>query len=44
VSLETWESFLFGEVGAAAALGRLLFAAVSINIGRIIAVGFFSSR
>jgi len=44
VSPETWESFFLGEVGAAAALGGLLFVAVSINVAKIIEVPGLADR
>lgn len=44
MSPETWESFFLGEVGAAAALGGLLFVSLSINIDRIIKSGGLPER
>lgn len=44
MSPETWESFFLGEVGAAAALGGLLFVAVSINVAKIIDVPGLADR
>lgn len=34
--MEGWENFFLGQVGAAAALGGLLFVAVSLNLSRIL--------
>jgi hypothetical protein len=44
MSPETWESFFLGELGAAAALGGLLFVSLSINIERIIKSGGLPER
>src|SRR5579871_2207716 len=39
-----WESFFVAEVGAAAALGGLLFVAISLNLARILSVGGLPDR
>ena len=44
MSPETWESFFLGELGAAAALGGLLFVSLSINIERIVKSGGLPER
>jgi modulator of FtsH protease len=41
---EAWESFFLGQLGASAALGGLLFVAVSINLERILALPTLPSR
>jgi modulator of FtsH protease len=35
--MEGWDSFFLGQLGASAALGGLLFVAVSINLDRVLA-------
>jgi hypothetical protein len=44
MSPETWESFFLAEVGAAAALGGLLFVALSINVKQIVESGGLADR
>ncbi len=44
MSPETWESFFLAEVGAAAALGGLLFVALSINVKQIVEFGGLADR
>jgi hypothetical protein len=42
--MESWESFFLGQLGASAALGGLLFVAVSLNVTQISAVGGLADR
>ena len=44
MSPETWESFFLAAVGAAAALGGLLFVALSINVRQILEMGGLADR
>jgi hypothetical protein len=37
IVVESWESFFLGQVGASAALGGLIFVAVSLNLTKILA-------
>jgi modulator of FtsH protease len=42
--MEGWENFFLGQVGASAALGGLLFVAVSLNLARILALPRLADR
>jgi modulator of FtsH protease len=44
MSPETWEAFFLGEVGASAALGGLLFVALSLNLAKLIDVPGLADR
>jgi modulator of FtsH protease len=42
--MEGWHEFFLGQVGAAAALGGLVFVGVSINLGKIMASAHLPNR
>lgn len=42
--MEGWENFFLGQVGASAALGGLLFVAVSLNLTRILSLPTLPDR
>jgi hypothetical protein len=42
--MESWESFFLGQLGASAALGGLLFVAVSLNLTQISSVAGLADR
>jgi hypothetical protein len=44
MSPETWESFFLGQLGATAALGGLLFVAISINVAKIVEIAGLADR
>jgi len=44
MSPDSWESFFLGQLGATAALGGLLFVAISINVAKIVEVGGLADR
>jgi modulator of FtsH protease len=44
MTLDAWNNFFLGELGAAAALAGLLFVSVSVNQARILALGRMADR
>jgi modulator of FtsH protease len=44
VSPESWETFFLGQLGAAAALGGLLFVALSLNLAKVVDVPGLADR